>query len=147
MAETAINSNLNTLLINLTRSLLQYVGEASPWSQDGAETEQRTIDDLVARQRAQVAALTEFLSARNWPIDFGSYPTEYTDLHYVALDYLLSQVIDNEESLVGDLEGLLETCADDAEVVSLLEPILAEQRAIVSKLKELAASCAKGSAA
>ena len=95
MAESQNNSQLNFLLINLGRSLLQYVEECWPWS--GNETHGNPLDALVIAQKETIARLTDLLIQRRWNIDFGSYPTEYSDLHFVALDYLLLQLIENQE--------------------------------------------------
>ena len=147
MAENETNQKLNRLLINLGRSLLQYVGEAWPWTQADAQREQEIIDRLVARQQTQIAELTEVLVQRNWAIDFGSYPTQYTDLHYVALDYLLSQIVANEETLLDEIEESLKSCSGDAVVTTLLERLRDGQTDIVSELKDLVSSRASGSAA
>ena len=131
------NTQLDQLLITLSRSLLQYVGEAWPWTGSHASTERQKINELVSRQQKQISRLSELLSRRNRYIDFGTYPTEYTDLHYVALDYLLSQLIENEDSLITDLEQTLQKCTDDSDAIPLLQQILSDQRASLSQLQEL----------
>lgn len=137
MPDDTHNALLNQLLINLGRSLLQYVGEAWPWTSDPNAPERKTINELVLRQQAQIIKLADLLAERDWPVDFGAYPTEYTDLHYVALDYLTSQLIENEDGLISDLEKSIQACSDDPEVVELLKRILDEQREIVRALKDL----------
>jgi predicted mannosyl-3-phosphoglycerate phosphatase (HAD superfamily) len=138
------NTRLDQLLITLSRSLLQYVGEAWPWTDSHASVERQKINELVALQQKQISRLSELLSRRNGYIDFGTYPTEYTDLHYVALDYLLSQLIENEDSLITDLEQTLQKCTDDSDAIPLLQQILSDQRASLSQLQELAESRKNG---
>ena len=103
MAEPQNNSELNLLLINLGRSLLQYVEACSPWY--GDETQGNPLDELVIAQKDNLALLTDLLIQRRWNIDFGSFPTEYGDLHFVALDYLILQLIENQEQEAIHLEG------------------------------------------
>ena len=95
------NDELNQLLINLSRRLLQYVGETCPWT-DRPEVES-TIEELVASQKADIAKLVHLLLDRNWIVDFGTYPTNYTDLHFVAFDYLLNEIVEGEAQTVADL--------------------------------------------
>lgn len=140
MPEIQHNGKLNQVLIDLGRSLLQYVGEAWPWTSPGHDADRAALDQLVARQKEQVARLTDLLLERGWQIDFGQYPVEYTDLHYVALDYLLGQLLVNEEGLVVELEEAIHTCIDDPEAVQLLEHILAEERETLRRLREFAES-------
>jgi len=35
--------------------------------------------------------MVELLDQRGWTVDFGGYPTDYTDLHFVSLEFLLSR--------------------------------------------------------
>jgi len=95
------NDELNQLLINLSRRLLQYVGETCPWT-DRPEVES-TIEELVASQKADIAKLVHLLLDRNWIVDFGTYPTNYTDLPCVAFAYMLNEIVEGEAQTVADL--------------------------------------------
>ena len=136
MSENKYNAALNALLIDLNGSLLQYVGDAWPWSDASAQRERNELDVLIGRQREQIVRLTELLEGRGWTIEFGTYPTEYTDLHYVALDYLLSQLVENEEQLISEIERTINDCAGDPQAGAVLIQLLAEQREIVRGLEE-----------
>lgn len=145
------NPELNQLLIDLGRSLLQYVGECWPWTgtdgDDDGDQERTVIHQLVARQHVAVAQLADLLANRHWPIDFGTYPTEYTDLHYMALDFLLGQLIANERSLISELEAGIETTRyDDPQAAELLRDIISQERDNLAELQKLAAPRATGSA-
>ena len=138
MADTHCNDVLGDLLIDLSRCLLQYVGEGWPWTA-GDESEQQIIDELVARQKQGVARLAELLSSRRVSIDFGTYPTDYTDLQYLALDHLLGQLVVSQQALV-DLFGYATTnCAADRQAVVIVEDIHAAERDNLSQLQVLAA--------
>ena len=141
------NAELNQLLINLNRSLLQYVGEAWPWTAEADAPERRTIERLVERQKVWIARLADLLAERGWTIEFGVYPTEYTDLHYVALDYLLSALVSNQTALAADIAQALMLCRDDVEASTLLNDIRSDQEAALRQLEELAAHRRGGAAA
>ena len=129
---------LNDLLINVGRSLLQYVGECWPWADANTQDEQQAIDRLVQRQKQQVGQLANLLREAEWSTDYGSYPTEYTDLHYVALDYLLDQLIQNQRGLVEDANATLAACEEDPEAKKLVAEIRDVQNAIADELEALA---------
>jgi Ferritin-like domain len=132
------NAELNELLVLVGRSLLQYVVESWPWSAPGEEDVRRTIDALAARQREHAGALAELLADRAWNIDPGTYPTEYTDLHYVGLDYLLAELAEYEARLTSQIEPLARQCADDPEAAAVVQRLLADHRDEVQTLELLA---------
>ncbi len=140
MSDVSTYAALNDLLINVGRSLLQYVGECWPWADAHKDEAQRKIQELVKQQERQIAQLTELLYEADWTIDFGSYPTEYTDLHYVALDFLLDQLIHNQESLVEDARRTLPACEEHPGAEKLVAEIQRGQESIAQELKALANS-------
>ena len=139
------NEQLNQVLIDLTRSLLQYVGECFPWSAADASTEQETINQAVVRQKVHISRLADLLDLRQTTIDFGTYPTEYTSLHYLALEHLLSQLADSEQNLIQELEQSIQICGDDTAAVEILERALADEHENLTVLQELAQSHSAGS--
>ena len=140
MAGTPHHAELNQLLIHLGRSLLQYVGESWPWTDSHSNVEQRKLNELVARQQQFIERLAELLVRRDWAIDFGAYPTEYTDLHYVALDYLLDLLILDQEALLADVDRTISVCGDDPEAVRLLGDLRTELQHDLKELRDLGAA-------
>ncbi len=138
MTDASTYAALNELLINLGRSLLQYVGECWPWSDPDTQEAQHKIDELVRIQKSQTARLAYLLYEADWTIDFGTYPTEYTDLHYVALGYLLDQLVHDQLELAQEAERTLPACQDDPEAKRLVGEIQAVQQTIAHELQALA---------
>ncbi len=145
MAGQRFNADLNQLLIDLGRSLLQYVGESWPWTSATSHA-QDELQALVRRQQAGIARLASLLNERGWTIDFGTYPTEYTDLQYCALSYLLGQLIEGAVSLRGEVDGLLARSSGDPEAAAILERIAADQLHIVEELRRILAAKTSGAA-
>lgn len=139
MADFISNHRLNDLLIDLGRSLLQYVGESWPWTGYDEAEEQAAINTLVAEQKASVQALAELLAERGHFIEPGTYPTEYTSLHYVALDYLLSQLVEDQRELVEECAAVSGDAQDDPDAGPLLAQIADQAAAHLKTLEELAA--------
>lgn len=148
MVENSNNEQLNRLLINISRSLLQYIGECWPWTEVDADNERLVITKAVDRQRGSVRRLAGLLEDRHWPIDVGSYPTDFTDLHYVALDFLLSQLKSDEESLIGDLKLTAERLAKngDGEGQAVISEVLAIEQQNLTDMQELIKLHAAGNA-
>lgn len=145
MSNAATYSALNQLLIDVGRSLLQYVGECWPWSGSKSQDAQRKIEDLVEIQQRQVGELAELLDDAEWTIDYGTYPTEYTDLHYVALSFLLDQLIQNQRELVEESKRTSSACEVHSEARQLVSEIEATQQAILNELEVLGQTMAQDS--
>src|SRR5260370_27331365 len=104
MAHVQHNAKLNQLLIDVGRSLLQYVGHCSSWASRSEAALAAEFPSLVATQQQHVAELTELLTARRWSIDFGGFPATFTDLHFLSLKYLVKLIVTNQKAVLAELE-------------------------------------------
>ena len=141
MARIQHNAKLNQLVVNLGRSLLQFVGEVSPWTPANAAATRDAVARLVSRQQRDITRLTDLLVERGCPIDFGMYPADFTErnLHFLSLKSLLPRVIASQEALVAELDEAAHTCIDDPEAVTILGEVLSAERAGTEELKTLKA--------
>ena len=136
MNDSPALTRINDLVVDLGRSLLQYACEAWPWTASKAAGELRElVERVAARQRESVRGLAEFLDATGEPVDFGVYPDEYTSLHYVAIDYLLDLIVQNEEALVAECEEVQRELAGDPLAAPLLEEVTGHERQILAELR------------
>lgn len=135
------SDRLNDLLIDIGRSLLQYVGESWPWTSAEESDERAAVERMVAEQRETVLQLAALLDARKHRITYGQYPSEYTSLHYVALDYLLEQLVDEQRTLAAELKSAAEEeAAGDADA----QPVVAAAAEQAARhAEELAALAAR----
>jgi len=138
MVAIAHNAKLNDLVIDLGRSLLQYAAEGSAWTADHM-AEQR-LADCAAAQQADVGRLVHFLVDRGWPVDLGTYPTDFTDLQFLSLEFLLPKLRENQRRLVDELDEAVHTCVDDPEAVALLREIAQSERRIAADLDAMSAA-------
>jgi hypothetical protein len=139
------NDVLNGVLILLRRSLLQYAGEAWPWTGSGSEEPRAEVDQLIAAQSERVRKLAELLDARRWTIDFGAFP-DFTGLHYLSLSFVLPHLVENERTIVREIELALPACTDDSAATALVAAILVEESQALSKLEQLAGPRANAAA-
>jgi hypothetical protein len=133
------SERLNDLLIDVGRSLLQYVGESWPWTSEDEEGERATVERIVAEQRATVLELATLLDERAHRTTYGQYPSEYTSLHYVALDYLLDQLVDQQQSLAAELGAAADEAAGDDAVHAVIAAAAEQARRHAGELAGLAA--------
>lgn len=140
MADRISNSRLNDLLIDLGRSLVQYVGESWPWTPADDADEMASLVRIVSEQRRSVTRLAELLDERDHTVDFGAFPTEYTSLHYVALDYMLTRLVNDQQALVEECEALAAEGRGDPEAEPLLQETATAERRHLEELRQLAAA-------
>jgi hypothetical protein len=142
MTDQSHNEILNRLVPRLYRSLLQYTVECWPWTPsaeipDGKSPEQEAIEEMTARRQEFVSRLVDLLMQRGMAVDFDNYP-DYSELHYVALDYLLGKLIADEEALLAELETARGTIRDDPPAATLLVELIVAEKENIRRLGELA---------
>ncbi len=130
---------LNGVLIDMARSFLQYVAESWPWvSSDGQSVESQVLV-IAERQRQDVADIAALLNEREHFIDFGSFPTEYTDLQFIALGALFEPIHNSQATVLASISSALEQirAEGDEEAATLLEAVQIRQQEAANALKEL----------
>jgi hypothetical protein len=136
MSDSVANEQLNHVLIRLLRNLSQYAVESWVWSSESQAAERSVVGRIVAEQQRSVGRLADLLATRACNIEFGTYPTEYTDLHYVSLDFLRDQLIADQTGLIGELEQCQRTLSGDSEASALLTEIATEEHQHLQQLRE-----------
>ncbi|QDT34962.1 hypothetical protein [Thalassoglobus polymorphus] len=137
MDPSATNSLVNSLLIEIHRSLVQYGAEASPWSSDADSELLDRIQDFASKQDKSVSEMVDFLRSRKHLVDFGVYPPEYTSLHFVGLGYFLDRMKESQELLLNDLESAIGQLAGDSEAVKLVERAIEQNQIVLKSLGEV----------
>jgi hypothetical protein len=123
-----------------SRSFLQYVSDAFPWTTPDELTALAKLQDLVAEEREGVQAIAEFLSRHKQPLPYlGSYPMSFTTMNFVSLEHLLPILIREERRAISEREREL-AGLKDAEAESLLRGIVAMKRRHLQFLQEMSAA-------
>jgi hypothetical protein len=133
------NQRVLELAGRLMRSLLQYVPVCAPWSRSRLPRAQATIAELIQKQQRAGQRLGELLDGRGVNADLPTFPLDFARFHYVSWGYLLPELLQDQERLVEDLDEAAHSCLDDLSAASLFEEIRDEQRAILERLRQLAA--------
>ncbi|MEO2034126.1 MAG: hypothetical protein ABGZ35_18790 [Planctomycetaceae bacterium] len=139
MTNPPTESTINEALIGLARSFLQYVAESWPWVDESDRAIDVQVQELAAHQRQDVRELVQLLIGRDWPIDFGTFPTEYTDLHFISLSTLFDWLQNGQRQIADRLAAAAQALRDasDDQGTTLIEAIAIRQNDIAVSLKEL----------
>ena len=128
------NLRLNELLILLRYSLVSYVAECGPWSDRGALAAREALDHAVQEQREWIERIAELLAQRQWQIDPGTYPEEFTDSNYAGLAYLWPRILEDQRFVVTELSEAAHECAGDADAARLLQGARDSQQLVLDRL-------------
>jgi hypothetical protein len=130
---------LQDVIRRQTRSLLQYVSDAFPWTAPEEQGEVEVIRGLVVEERAAASDLARFLQRQHVGVPYaGSYPQRFTTINFVSLDYLLPLLVKHEREALAALEQEAQQL-EHPEARALLDRLLTIKRRHVTTLEDLAA--------
>ncbi len=88
-----------------SRSVLQYVGNAFPWTTTDRTAELDRLQEIIHEERDALARLGQFLYRNHVvPLVGTSYPVSFTTLNFVALDLILKKLIAFQEQSLAAVE-------------------------------------------
>jgi len=138
MNEIQTIQSLNELLRTLCRSLPAYLVHAKPWTKSGDRRISTALEHLAADQQRYAARVAEALVELGVRPDTGRFTSLYTSKNDLAIEYLLEEILDQQEQDI----GVIEQCAAELEGVPslhvLAEEILGNARGHFDILRELA---------
>ena len=140
MIEAPLLSILQEIVRRESRSLLQYIHDSYPWTPSAERTALTQIRDLAKQQQESAADLARWLERKRHFMPYlGSYPSAFTTINYVSLDYVIPKVIADERIGLAHLNADLAVLCD-TEAHALVEAIASKKRAHLKILEELAAA-------
>lgn len=123
-----------------TASLPQYLNDAWPWVDptDPLDIEAaELVRSIINEENEWIERLARLIESRGGVPLTGSYPAEFTDTHYLALEFLLKRLIAYQRWNMEQLEADLEAAADDPELRNILSHMLERKREQTHALEEL----------
>src|SRR5437867_8015890 len=116
---------LNRVLRDLSSCLVQYVGDCWPWTSIGSDGDklQAIVRQCVARQRQSIERIAEHLASRQSRVEYGRFSTDFTNMHYVSLQFLLKQLVASQMKLVESLDRSVTLLPSGDEVREILEAV------------------------
>jgi hypothetical protein len=128
---------LNALFQTVHRSLPMYLAEAAdPWKHAGDEKAAETLENIVADQRAFAARIADMILDHG-VLDPGGYPMEFTDTHFLALDFLIGELVKYQRRDVARIQRIVKALSDDPEARELAEETLGAEKAHLEMLEAL----------
>jgi len=120
-----------------SRSLLQYAGEAFPWTTSAQKETLASLQKLIEEERAAAEHLAGWLAKKRMsPTYLGPYPSNFTNVNYVTLAFFLPLLVEYQKQGVADLERDLPKITD-ADSAAMVRRILETKRRHLQVLQEL----------
>jgi hypothetical protein len=132
---------LQNILRRESRSLLQYVQEAFPWTTVAAQPLLTELAVLGTEEAKLTTELATYLVRRlhgTLP-HLGQFPQQFTSINYVGLDFLLPRLVHEQRHGIAELEKDLSKLTHP-EARPLVETLLDIKRRHLKKLEERAAA-------
>jgi rubrerythrin len=134
---------LQTIVRREGRCLLQYVGEAFPWTTVADEQELARFQQLVREHSEALAAIVRFMLRQHLaPPHLGPFAMGFTTINFVSFDYLLPRLVHAEREGIGQLERDL-AMLTDAGARGVVEKLLDLKRQHLKVLEEMATAHAE----
>jgi hypothetical protein len=119
------------------RSLLQYVGESAPYTPARSEHAHAQVAELAREEQEAIGRLIRFLHRQHVsPPVLGSFPSHFTTINFVALDFLLPALLKEQKFAVADLERVL-AALPESETRHLLRGYLEMKRRHLHAFEEM----------
>jgi hypothetical protein len=104
---------LQDIIRRESRSLLHYVQDSFPWTTPGENAAWDHLRQLIDEENRALGDMVRYLIRQHaTPPYLGSYPSDFTTLNYVSLEYLLPRLTADERQAVARLEADLAGMAD-----------------------------------
>ena len=131
-------ASLNRLSVAHHRSLPVYLQYAPPWINRDAEEVKLVLEQIVSDQEATVDRVSTMIQDAGEDVDPGEFPIEFTGLHDLSLDYLLSRMVEGQREIVSVCEQAVSELAADALAQAVAQEAVGAAKAHLDSLLELA---------
>lgn len=139
MMDPATQLYLQNLIRQEGRSMLQYVGEAFPWTTPANQAFLPHISEMIAAEKHKAEELTRLLlKHRGRPAFLGAYPISFTNINFISLDHLLPRLAKFEKVRIAELEADLNRLLHE-ETRSRVRELLEMKKRHLARLEELTA--------
>lgn len=140
MIDARTQSLLEEMVRREGRSFLQYIADSYPWATAEEAATLAKLQELIAEEREAMGELGRYLVRRRLPLPYlGAYPMAFTTSNFVALDFLLPRLVEEESRAIAALERDLAKLGDP-EARAQVQKILDMKRRHRQALEALAAT-------
>lgn len=144
MAKVTVNELLNRVMVMHGRSLPMYLAYAAPFVSQGDEAASEVLAQIVRDQKYLVEKFGDFLIDHDHAVGHGHWDMNFTSLHDVSLQYLLTEVVRRQKQLISDLTKYAEKLASFPAPKALVQEALGMAKGHLESLEELNSPTAAG---
>lgn len=133
---------LNRLLAIHYRSFSMYLVDAGPWRAETPldEEAERVFHAMVFDQKGTCRRIAELVLQRHGAVHLGSYPMEFTDKNFLALDYLVGEILASQRRDLAAMQAVLFALpASDTAARELTQEAIGAAKAHIETLEGLTA--------
>jgi bacterioferritin (cytochrome b1) len=128
---------LNQLLAVECYSFPMYLSYAAPWTHHGDERATEALSNITADQQAMAQRIADLIDRLGGRPQSGEYPMEFTDTHFLSLDYLLKELACYQRQDLAAVETIARQLGDEREARELAEETLGMERAHLEAIEAL----------
>ena len=136
MSQQTVIEALNRLLAHQCYSLVNYLSEAPPWTHPGNEELVEATRNIADDHEHYAQRLADAIEDRRGVLEAGRYPMRFLSLNDLALDYLLSRLIEEQQRNIRAIAQCVADLVDDPQARRLASEVLGSERAHLDILKE-----------
>jgi hypothetical protein len=133
---------LNRLLAIHHRSFSMYLVDAGPWRAETPldDEAERVFHAMVFDQKGTCRRIAELILERHGALNPGSYPMEFTDKNFLALDYLIGEMLESQRRDLTAMQAILFALpASDTAARELTQEAIGAAKAHIETLETVVA--------
>ncbi len=131
---------LNELIAMHARSLPVYLTDAIPWLTEKEAATSDVLNIIAADHLMTVDRLAEAVLDRDGTLRMGTFPTYFTGLHDLSIDYLLGETTKRQAADTKRIAEIAAALAPDAQAAALAKECWGAAQGHLESLRELQAA-------
>lgn len=136
MSQQTVIEALNRMMEIECYSLVDYLSEAPPWTHPGNEELIEVTRNIVSDHQHYSQLLADAIEERDGILDAGTFPMWFPSLNDLALDYLLVELIENQQCNIQVNEQCVAELSDDPLACSVATEVLGSKRVHLEVLQK-----------
>ncbi len=137
MADEMIDDLVHRLFALHARSLATFLAAAPPWEADQQHHNLRVVSAIAGHQLATADRLGEWLVEHRQAALLAPFPTRFASLHDLSADYLLPELLRQQDDLIAALDEALPRLRGSGPLEALVQEALGMAKAHRDMLADL----------
>lgn len=130
---------LNELLALHSTSLAMYLSNAKPWTIGSEPRAAQTMSDVARDHKRMVDRIGNVILKYQGIVRYGEFPMQFTDLHDLSPEYLVSAVQKELASTDKRISEIVDSLADYPEALAVAQEAAGASKGHLDNLAELMA--------